>query len=136
MMANATNTGNDTVADFSYDGIDSNTAAVPGNSIASEISFTSSGGRSTEGKHGSYLGDQGSPDAPSTVGSQSFTNLDNAQDFLLTGIGGLGFPDLGFRMGVHARAEYPDTIQDELLLTGDVGERHLGRRSGSVEGLC
>lgn len=132
-MSEAINGENDTIAEMSQDKLDSNTAAVPGDGTASEISSASIGGRSTGVEHGSHLEDQGSPEPPNASSSQLCTDSGNT-DFLLTGIGGLGILNPGLSIGVRVRAQYPDTINDELSLTGDVGERHLGSRSGSVDG--
>lgn len=135
-MSEAINADNDTMAEMTQDKLDSITTAVPGDGTASETGSASVGGRSTGVEHGSHLRDQGSPEHPSAASSQLCTHSENTQDFLLTGIGGLGFLNPGLSIGVRVRAQYPDTIQDELSLTGDVGERHLGSRSGSIDGSC
>ena len=134
-MAGALNIDNDTSPGLSHDGIDSNTVALSEESTTSGAGIASCGEQRTGRDHGSDLGEQTTPRHPTIPGSQLSTQSDDAQDFLLTGIGGLGYPDPGLRDEVTGRPEYPDTIQDELLTSGDVGERHLQRQLGSREGL-
>ncbi|MCJ1245415.1 hypothetical protein MMC30_002619 [Trapelia coarctata] len=130
-MAGATNIGNDAIAELCHDEVDSTTSALPEESPDSGMSTASTGGRSTGVDYRSNLGDEATPESPVAPSSRLSTQSSNTQGFLLTGIGGLGFPDAGLRAGVGP--EYPHTIQDELLTTEDVGQRHLEQRFSSAE---
>jgi len=133
-MAGATNIDNDATTELYYNGVDSTTAALPEESPDSGMSTTSTCGRSTDEDHRSCSEDQATPESPVAPGSLLSTQSDNAQGFLLTGIGGLGIPDSCLRVRVPIRPDYPDAIEDGLFITGAVGEPHLEHRFSSVEG--